>query len=320
MAIYTKLTGAEIKNFLALYNLELTEYEGIVAGVQNTNYFILTPAGKFILTVYEDGIDLKDLPFFCSAMEHFASKGIKCPRPLCAANGKTVNALQGKSAGLVNFLEGNSTHLITSEQCASLGELMAKMHLAAESFNMTRENPLSLSGCKELFNKIETMDNLRPGLKKEIADEIKFLEDNAPQNLPTGFTHADIFPDNVFFDGGQVSGIIDFFFACTDAYAYDVAVTVNAWCFEGAGTDWTLNEHKFKAMLSAYQRVRPLSNAEKNALPILLRRAAIRFFLTRAYDKLYPKPGAVVGVKDPFEYVSKIEFFKSEAEKILSLI
>lgn len=313
MAIYTKLTEDEIKNFLALYGLKLVEYEGIVGGIQNTNYFILSDKGKYILTVYEKDIDERDLPFFTGAMEHFFGAGIKCPCPLRSLDGHTVNKLRGKNAGIVNFLEGNFTHLITSEQCASLGALMANMHTAAGSFIMTRENPLSLAGCRKLFSKIHTMDTLQAGLTKEIAAELDFVAANTPAGLPTGFIHADIFPDNVFFDGGEVSGIIDFFFSCTDAYVYDIAVTINAWCFDGADANWQFNAHKYAALISAYEAVRPLSEQEKAALPVMLRRAAVRFFLTRAYDKLYPKPGAVVGVKNPLEYVAKINYFKKYA-------
>jgi len=320
MAIYTKLTEKEIKDFLALYGMALLEHEGIAAGVQNTNYFIRSDKGKFILTVYEEGIDLADLPFFCGAMEHMHKAGVKCPCPLRSLDGKNVNPLHGKSAGLVNFLEGNFTHLITAEQCGALGALMAQMHLAAESFKMTRKNPLSLEGLKKLYSKIHKMDELRPRLKKEISDELAFIEKNTPPGLPSGLIHADIFPDNVFFDGGEVSGIIDFFFSCADSYVYDFAVTVNAWCFDGAGGDWEFVEPKFEAMLAAYEKLRPLSAAEKAALPLMLRRAAVRFFLTRAYDKLYPKPGAVVGVKNPFEYTAKIEFFRNAGGRILELL
>ncbi len=320
MAIYTKLDKAEIKNFLSLYGLDLLEHEGIVAGVQNTNYFIRTSKGKFILTVYEEAINLKDLPFFCGAMEHMYNKGIKCPCPLRSLDGKNVNPLHGKSAGLVNFLEGNFTHLITSDQCAGLGKLMAQMHVAAEDFKMTGENPLSIKGCKELYSKIYTMDTLRAGLKKEIQGEFDFVEANTPAHLPTGWIHADIFPDNVFFDGGEVSGIIDFFFSCTDSFVYDIAVTVNAWCFDGADDKWQFIDLKFKEMMAEYEKVRPLSNEEKQALPVMLRRAAVRFFLTRAYDKLYPKSGAVVGVKNPMEYACKINFFRNNVQKILALL
>lgn len=316
MALYVKLTEDEIKNFIAGYNLQLLDYKGIIDGVQNTNYYILTTTGKFILTVCEPEIDPADLPFFNSAMLYAAQHGTQCPVPLKNNKGEFTGTLKGKPAGIVTFLEGRAVKEVNLTNLKSLGKLLAQMHVQTKNFDMARPNPVSLKGVRELIERNKKIDEIAPALSKEIYTEMALVEAQSARfkNLPEGFIHADVFPDNVFFEGEHVSGVIDFYFSCTDYLAYDLAVTVNAWCFDNGGFDY--NEEKIKALVGAYQEIRPLSQEEKQAFNTLLCRAALRFFATRAWDMNYPKPNAEVGVKNPMEYVAKLRAFKENKFKI----
>ncbi|WP_424244286.1 homoserine kinase type II [Elusimicrobium posterum] len=310
MALYVKLTEQEIKNFIADYNLELLDFKGIVDGVQNTNYFLLTTTGKFILTVCEPEIDPADLPFFNSAMLYAAQHGTQCPVPLKNSKNEFTGTLKGKPAGIVTFLEGKAVSEVNLTNIKSLGKFLAQLHMQTKGFDMTSPNPLCMNNVEALIKKNQKLEEINPGLTQEIYAEIDAVKAELAKftDLPKGFIHADIFPDNVFFEGDHMCGLIDFYFSCTDYLAYDLAVTVNAWCFDNKGFDY--NAQKIKTLIDAYQKIRPLTDTEKQAFNALLRRAALRFFATRAWDMKYPKPNAVVGVKNPMEYVAKLRAFK----------
>src|ERR1700689_2816750 len=311
MAVYTDVAADELAEFLERYDIgELLSYKGIAEGVENSNFLLHTTSGYFILTLYEKRVAKNELPFFLGLMTHLASRGIICPQPLRNKSGEALSTLAGRPAVIINFLEGIWPRKPNAAHCAGFGQALAKMHLAGRDFAMTRANALSVSGWRPLFDMAASRaDELQHGLRGFIGAELDYLESGVwPTNLPQGVIHADLFPDNVFFLGENVSGIIDFTFACTDTLAYDVAICLNAWCFE---SDCSFNVTKARAFLAAYGRARELSKAEQDALPLLARGAALRFLLTRLVDFLNVPEGALVRPKDPLEYVRKLRFQQS---------
>jgi homoserine kinase type II len=308
MAVYTDVAADELAEFLSHYDIgELLSYKGIAEGVENSNFLLHTTAGYFILTLYEKRVAKGDLPFFLNLMTHLASHGINCPQPVKRKGGEALSTLAGRPAAIINFLEGIWPRKPSAAHCAGVGQALAKMHLAGRDFGMTRANALSVSGWRPLFDAAASRaDELQHGLRAFIGAELDHLENNVwPRSLPQGVIHADLFPDNVFFLGEQLSGIIDFTFACTDMLAYDVAICLNAWCFE---SDYSFNVTKARAFLNAYGRERKLTDAEQDALPLLARGAALRFLLTRLVDFLNVPEGALVRPKDPLEYARKLRF------------
>jgi homoserine kinase type II len=307
MAVYTDVSDEELEAFIESYAIgALTSFKGIAEGVENSNYLVHTESGPYILTLYEKRVRPEDLPYFLALMEHLAARGINCPLPVHDREGRTLKELAGRPAALITFLEGLWVRRPNIEHCAGLGEALAKFHLAGENFPMRRANDLSLPGWKALFASIGAgADKIKSGLGSVIDKELRYLEDHWPQALPQGVIHADLFPDNVFFLGDKVSGLIDFYFACNDMLAYDIAVCLNAWCFE---PDASFNVTKARALLEAYENTRPLNEAELDLLPALARGAALRFLLTRTYDLLNTDANALVKTKDPNEYLRKLRF------------
>jgi homoserine kinase type II len=311
MAVYTDVAADELAEFLGHYNIgELRSYKGIAEGVENSNFLLHTSSGSFILTLYEKRVARNDLPFFLGLMSHLASHGINCPQPLKNKNGEALSTLAGRPAAIINFLEGIWPRKPTAVHCAGVGQALARMHLAGRGFAMTRANALSVSGWRPLFEQAAARaDDVQHGLRAFIGAELDHLESGIwPKDLPLGVIHADLFPDNVFFLGDKLSGLIDFTFACNDMLAYDVAICLNAWCFE---SDCSFNVTKARAFLNAYGRERELTEAEQHALPLLARGAALRFLLTRLVDVLNVPEGALVRPKDPLEYVRKLRFQQS---------
>jgi homoserine kinase type II len=311
MAVYTDVAADELAEFLSGYDIGgLLSYKGIAEGVENSNFLLHTSAGYFILTLYEKRVAKDDLPFFLGLMTHLARHGISCPQPLKNKSGEALGALAGRPAAIINFLEGVWPRKPNSAHCAGVGQALARMHLAGRDFGLSRANALSVSGWRPLFGAAQPRaDELQHGLCGFIAAELDHLESGIwPKNLPQGVIHADLFPDNAFFLGERLSGIIDFTFACNDFLAYDVAICLNAWCFEA---DHSFNVTKARAFLGAYGRERELSDAEQDALPLLARGAALRFLLTRLVDFLNVPKGALVRPKDPLEYARKLRFQQS---------
>ncbi|WP_024505929.1 homoserine kinase [Bradyrhizobium sp. ARR65] len=311
MAVYTDVAADELAGFLSQYDLgDLLSYKGIAEGVENSNFLLHTSKGSFILTLYEKRVARGDLPFFLGLMTHLAAHGINCPQPVTNRGGEALSELAGRPAAIITFLEGIWPRKPNATHCAGVGQALAKMHLAGRDFAMSRANALSVAGWRPLFDAAKARaDEVQPGLRDFLATELDFLESGVwPSNLPEGVIHADLFPDNAFFLRDQLSGIIDFTFACNDILAYDVAICLNAWCFEA---DHSFNVTKARAFLSAYGRERKLTDAEQDALPLLARGAAIRFLLTRLVDWLNVPPGALVKPKDPLEYVRKLRFHQS---------
>jgi len=312
MAVYTDVPDEELRAFIADYAIgEVVSCKGIAEGVENSNYLLRAEAGTYFLTLYEKRVAPADLPFFLGLMEHLAAQGIACPVPIKARDGKALRTLCGRPAAVVSFLDGMWPRRIQPFHCAGVGGALARLHLAGASFALRRPNSLSVAGWRGLYEACRgRADEMRQGLAEELGAELAVLERDWPQHLPDGVIHADLFPDNIFFRGEQVSGIIDFYFACNDFLAYDLAICLNAWCFEGDGS---FNVTKARLLLASYRAVRPLAAEEFAALPLLARGSALRFLLTRLYDWLNRPPGAFVRPKDPLEYLQKLRFHRSVA-------
>jgi len=310
VAVYTDVVAEELAAFLAGYDIgELLAYKGIAEGVENSNFLVHTSRGYFILTLYEKRVAAEDLPFFLALMEHLAARGIHCPQPVKNRNGAVLGGVAGRPAALITFLDGMSVRRPSPRHCAALDEALAKLHLAGLDFKQRRANALSVEGWRPLYEVCCGRANeVQPELQAFLAAELSHLEQTWPRDLPQGVIHADLFPDNVFFLGNALSGLIDFYFACTDALAYDVAICLNAWCFE---SDHAYNVTKGRGLLQAYAQVRPLADVERAALPLLARGAALRFLLTRLVDWFDVPPGALVRPKDPIEYYRKLRFHQA---------
>jgi homoserine kinase type II len=309
MAVYTTIDDASLSAFLAAYEIgEAVSLEGITEGVENSNYLLLAARGRFILTLYERRVDPADLPFFLGLMDHLAARVVPCPTPVHARDGAVLRSLCGRPAAVVSFLDGVSPRRVQAGHCAALGRALAQLHLAGAGFPMVRPNALSVSGWRPLFDACRApADRVLIGLEAEIDRELAAIERDWPQDLPRGVIHADLFPDNVFFQGERLTGIIDFYFACVDIIAYDLAICLNAWCFE---PDGAFNITKARQMLAAYRAERPFTPRELDALPLLARGAALRFLLTRLFDWQNRVEGALVKPKDPLEYLDKLRFHR----------
>ncbi|HEV7412000.1 MAG TPA: homoserine kinase [Bradyrhizobium sp.] len=310
MAVYTDVAADELAEFLNGYDIgEVLSYKGIAEGVENSNFLLHTTSGYFFLTLYEKRVAVGDLPFFLGLMAHLAQHGITCPQPVTTRKGESLGMLAGRPAAIIDFLEGVWPRKPNAAHCAAVGQALAKLHLAGHDFPMTRVNALSVPGWRPLYDSAASRaDTLQHGLRALLSDELDHLEKSWPKHLPEGVIHADLFPDNVLFLGDKLSGLIDFYFACNDILAYDIAICLNAWCFEA---DHSFNVTKARAFLNAYGRERKLSDAEQDALPLLARGAALRILLTRLVDWFNVPPGALVRPKDPLEYVRKLRFQQS---------
>ena len=309
MAVYTQVGAGALTSFLSAYDIgEARALLPIAEGVENSNFKLETSLGHFILTIYEKRVAPTDLPFFLGLMQHLAEHGLPCPLPVRSRDGSLLHALQGKPAAIVSQLGGRSLQRVTVSSCRALGEALARLHLAGSSFPLRRPNDLGLNGWGRLREGCRAKaGEVEPDLDGEIGAELAFLQASWPASLPGGVIHADLFPDNVFFTGQRISGLFDFYFACDDLLAYDLAVCLNAWCFEA---DFSFNVTKARALLEGYRSTRALDPSEVQALPTLARGAALRFMLTRLYDWLHRVEGALVKPKDPREYLRKLRFHR----------
>jgi homoserine kinase type II len=307
MAVYTEVTAEELYVLLERYEIGgLRAFKGIAEGVENSNFFLGTDRGQFILTLYEKRVSPKDLPFFLGLMEHLAQNGVNCPTPVHDSEGRVLQTLAERPAAIITFLPGYALRKPQPAHCHALGAMLAALHQSGLTFSLKRENALSVAGWTKLFAKIDGMaDKLSPGMTANIAQQLDKLSREWPADLPSGVIHADLFPDNVFFLGDKVSGVIDFYFACNDVLAYDLAVCLNAWCFE---QDHSFNVTKARALFHGYNSVRKLEREEVLALPLLARGSALRFLLTRLYDWFNTPDTAFVKRKDPMEYWRKLTF------------
>jgi homoserine kinase type II len=306
MAVYTDVSDSALTSFLGEYDIgALVAFRGIAEGVENSNFSLRTTAGDFILTLYEKRVDPADLPWFIGLMRHLASQGISCPLPVAGRDGEALRRLCGRHAAVTTFLPGVWPRRPQPAQCGELGVALARLHLAGEGFSAARANALGPASWAPLLARCGDADAVQDGLGAALAAALAGILAAWPADLPVGQIHADLFPDNVFFLGDRLSGLIDFYFACTDILAYDVAVCLNAWCFE---PDFAFNATSARALLRGYASVRPLSDAERRALPVLAAGAAMRFLLTRLFDWLNTPAGALVTRKDPLAYYRRLRF------------
>ena len=312
MAVYTEVPDEELAAFLAAYDIgTLLSYKGIAEGVENSNYYLHTSAGSYILTLYEKRVAEEDLPFFLGLKRHISQKGVTCPQPILNRAGEALGRLAGRPAAIISFLDGVSVRRPQARHCREVGHALARLHEAGADFPMRRANALSLDAWPGLFAQAEgRADEVSAGLAGRTREALAEIAADWPRDLPGGVIHADLFTDNVFFIGPKLSGLIDFYFACTDAFAYDLAICLNAWCFE---SDGSFNLTKGAAMIAGYEAVRRLEEAEVAALPVLARGSALRFMLTRLVDWLNVPPGALVKPKDPLEYDRKLAFHRRVA-------
>ena len=313
MAVYTKLTERDLKDFFLKYNLgKILNYKGIQEGVENTNYFIQTSEGKFILTLYEKRVDENDLPFFIGLMKNLFDKKFPSPEPIINKNGNYISEILNKKAAVVSFLDGVAKKNLTPNDCWEVGINTAKLHQITKNLTGNRKNKLSIDSWRLIFNKVKNdCSKIDLNLPSIIEKNLNEIEKKWPKNIPSGIIHADLFPDNIFFKDNKLSGIIDYYFSCYDFYAFEIAICLNALCFEGKNENLSFNVTKSKKFIDGYSSIRRLTEEEKNSLKILCQGAAIRFLLTRVFDYLNLTEGAIVTVKDPVEYLKRLEFHNS---------
>jgi len=313
MAVYTKLSETDLKEFFSKYNIgKIQKHKEIKEGIENTNYFIQTEKGKFILTLYEKRVDEKDLPFFIGLMKNLFDKRFPSPEPIINKNGNYISEISNKKAAVVSFLDGKAKQVLNPVDCYEVGVYTAKLHLITKNLISKRKNKLSVNSWREIYNRIKKdCSKIHPNLSNIIEKNLSEIEIDWPQNIPSGIIHADLFPDNIFFNKNKLSGIIDFYFSCNDYYAFEIAICLNALCFEGKNENLSFNVTKAKKFIDGYSSVRNLNDDEKKSLKILCKGAAIRFLLTRVFDYLNLTEGAIVKIKDPVEYLKRLEFHES---------
>ena len=309
MAVYTDVSDDALVAFLAEYAIgDLVAFRGIAEGVENSNFSLRTTGGDYILTLYERRVQPADLPWFLGLMQHLAAHGITCPLPVSGLDGSVLRMLCGRHAAITTFLPGVWPRRVQQVHCAPLGEALARLHLAGADYAPTRSNALGPHSWSPLLDRCRARaDEVQPCLAQELEDVVSAIPARWPLDLPVGHIHADLFPDNVFFLNGALSGLIDFYFACTDILAYDVAICLNAWCFE---PDHSFNVTRARALLRGYTSIRALTEAECLSLPVLAEGAALRFLLTRLFDWLNTPPGALVTRKSPIEYLRRLRFHR----------
>ena len=311
MAVYTHVSAEGISALLDGYDVgTLVSAKGIAEGVENSNYLVETTQDRFILTLYEKRVDAADLPFFLKLLDHLAERGQPVPPAIADRHGQQIQTVEGRPACLIAFLPGVSLGEPTAAQALATGAALGQLHQALADFHDSRPNTLSLPGWRSLADQCgSALDDIAPGLGGLVDEELAFLKSNWPENLPHSAIHADLFPDNVLMLEDRVTGIIDFYFACTDIRAYDLAVTHAAWCFDNEGLGFDAS--RSSALISGYAENAELTGAERAALPILARGAALRFLLTRAWDWLNTPADALVTRKDPLAFLNRLEFYRA---------
>jgi len=313
MAVYTKLNKENIEEILANYSIgQLKEFKGIEDGIENTNYFLLVNSKKYILTIYEKRIKAEDLPFFSELMTSLDKENFKCPVPIKNNNNKTICSYKNKNLMIVSFLEGKAKNILSPDNCKSLGQEVARMHLITKNFKIQRQNSLSVRSWRTIFEQIkDKCIDIHKDLPKLIETNLADVEKNWPKDLPAGIIHADLFSDNIFFKDDKFNGIIDFYFSCNDFFALEIAICFNALCFDGSKDNLSFNVSKAKNFMNGYNQLRKLNDSEKKNIKVMSQGSALRFLLTRVFDTINTVEGAIVKVKDPMEYLMRLEFHKN---------
>jgi homoserine kinase type II len=320
MAVYTHVGAEQVAAFLQAYDVgALISFKGIAEGVQNTNFFVETTQNRFILTLYESRVNPDDLPFFFALLDHLHRAGCKVPRFITDRNGQWLQTLAGRPACLIEFLQGVSLSAPTAKQAFATGHALGEMHTALSCFTQTRPNSLGLDDWRPLAQKCgdAQLDAIQPGLAVRVEQECAYLAAHWPRHLPKAAVHADLFPDNVLMLGDTVSGLIDFYFACTDVRAYDIAVTHAAWSFSADGGQYLSDIGT--GILSGYKAAFPMDAATLEAMPVLFRGASLRFLLTRCFDWINTPANALVTRKDPLAFLRRLDFY-SKSDNIQTLL
>ena len=313
MAVYTKLNKSEIEEIISLYKLKnLESFAPIEEGIENTNYVIIANKKKYILTIFEKRVKEQDLPFFCELISLLNKSGFKCPLPLLNLENNPISTFKRKKLTILTFISGKSKENLSKENCEDIGKEAAKLHLLTSNFKIHRKNALSIESWRSMFENIkDKCIKIHKDLPNLIEANLKDIEKNWPSNLPSGIIHADLFKDNIIFENNKVSGIIDFTFSCNDFYALEIAICFNALCFDGVKSNLSFNVTKAKKFIDGYSSIRKLSDQERNSIKILSQGAALRFLLTRVFDAINTVEGALVKIKDPIEYLKRLEFHKN---------
>ena len=313
MAVYTKLNKSEIEEIISLYKLKnLESFAPIEEGIENTNYVIIANKKKYILTIFEKRVKEQDLPFFCELISLLNKSGFKCPLPLLNLENSPISTFKKKKLTILTFISGKSKENLSNENCEDIGKEAAKLHLLTSNFKIHRKNALSIESWRNMFENIkDKCIKIHKDLPNLIEANLKDIEKNWPSNLPSGIIHADLFKDNIIFENNKVSGIIDFTFSCNDFYALEIAICFNALCFDGVKSNLSFNVTKAKKFIDGYSSIRKLSDQERNSIKILSQGAALRFLLTRVFDAINTVEGALVKIKDPIEYLKRLEFHKN---------
>ena len=313
MAVYTKLNQKKIEEILSNYSLgKLDSFKGIEEGIENTNYFLSVNKKKFILTIYEKRVKSADLPFFSDLMSSLNKASFKCPAPISNNNNETITNFGGKKLMIVSFLEGKAKQNLSPANCKSIGSEIAKMHDLTKNLKLKRQNDLSVNSWRKLFNSVkDKCESIHKDLPRLIEENLNDVEKNWPKNLPRGIIHADLFQDNIFFIQDKFSGVIDFYFSCEDFFAFEIAICFNALCFDGLKSNLSFNVTKAKNFIDGYTSIKKLTDEELNNIKVLSQGAALRFLLTRVFDALNKVEGAIVKIKDPMEYLKRLEFHKN---------
>ena len=313
MAVYTKFQKENIQEILSNYTIgQLDSFKGIEEGIENTNYFLVVNSKQYILKINKKRVKSEDLPFFSELMTSLNKSGFKCPTPIINKQKKSISEYNKKKLMIVTYLDGKAKKTLTPQNCKSVGLEVAKMHEITKNFKIKRKNDLSINSWRKLFDSVKTeCSKIHSDLPKLIESNLNDVEKNWPSNLPRGIIHADLFNDNIFFNNNEFNGLIDFYFSCEDFYAFEIAICFNALCFDGSPKNLSFNVTKAKNFIDGYNSIRKLSNSEKGSIKVLSQGAALRFLLTRVFDTLNTVDGAIVKVKDPMEYLKRLEFHKN---------
>jgi len=307
MAVYTKINKKDISFINGKFEIEkIINFKGIKQGIENTNYLLRSKNKKFILTIFEKRVSQKEIPFFLKLMDQLNVSKINCPKPQKNKNGGYLIRIKNKPACIVSFLKGKDKKSINSKNCYDIGKTIAEMHLSAKKINLFRKNSMSIKYLNPLLNSIKFKSKKFSNMEKFIKINFKDIKMKWPKKLPKGIIHGDLFIDNVFFKKNRLTGMIDFYFAANDYFMYEIAICVNALCFDKKKSKFLLNKNKVKNLIKGYERVKKFSIKEKKSLNILCRGAAMRYFLTRLYDYSNTPKTALIKIKDPREYYQKL--------------
>ena len=307
MAVYTKINKEDISIINNKFNIEkIVSFQGIKKGIENTNYLLKSKNKKFILTIFEKRVSNKEIPFFMKLMDQLNYSKINCPKPLKSNNGSYLIKLKNKTACIVSFLKGKDKNKLNLKNCFEVGKIIAQMHSITKNIKISRKNSMGIKNLDPLLKSIKFKTNKFSNLEKFLKDNLKDIKKNWPKKLPNGIIHGDLFIDNIFFQNNKLSGVIDFYFAANDYFMYEMAICINALCFDKKNSKFKINKQKIRNLIKGYENIKKISAKEKKSLNILCRGAAMRYFLTRLYDYANTPKTALIKIKDPREYYQKL--------------